>query len=109
MFFFSSRRRHTRYIGDWSSDVCSSDLHEHAALHERRQRRAPGHYLGRIRANREQPQPRRVREWRLDEVDAEALIVRTRKTMADLAFGATAMDPSFAIGYPPCAGRFLAA
>src|SRR5437762_5627025 len=23
-FFFSSRRRHTRYIGDWSSDVCSS-------------------------------------------------------------------------------------
>src|SRR5437879_1427826 len=22
----SSRRRHTRYIGDWSSDVCSSDL-----------------------------------------------------------------------------------
>src|SRR5437764_7745017 len=22
-FFFSSRRRHTRYIGDWSSDVCS--------------------------------------------------------------------------------------
>src|SRR5437879_9792038 len=26
MFFFPSRRRHTRYIGDWSSDVCSSDL-----------------------------------------------------------------------------------
>src|SRR5437762_6043183 len=25
-FFFSSRRRHTRYIGDWSSDVCSSNL-----------------------------------------------------------------------------------
>src|SRR5437762_12046962 len=25
-FFVSSRRRHTRYIGDWSSDVCSSDL-----------------------------------------------------------------------------------
>src|SRR5437764_5727586 len=25
-FFFSSRRRHTTYIGDWSSDVCSSDL-----------------------------------------------------------------------------------
>src|SRR5437762_3899809 len=24
--FFSSRRRHTGYIGDWSSDVCSSDL-----------------------------------------------------------------------------------
>src|SRR5256885_13416021 len=26
-FFFSSRRRHTRLQGDWSSDVCSSDLH----------------------------------------------------------------------------------
>src|SRR5437762_6183842 len=30
-FFFSSRRRHTRYIGDWSSDVCSSDLERAAA------------------------------------------------------------------------------
>src|SRR5476651_2831748 len=26
LFFFSSRRRHTRYLRDWSSDVCSSDL-----------------------------------------------------------------------------------
>ena len=26
MFFFSSRRRHTRLRRDWSSDVCSSDL-----------------------------------------------------------------------------------
>src|SRR5438034_6808527 len=26
MFFFSSRRRHTRSLCDWSSDVCSSDL-----------------------------------------------------------------------------------
>src|SRR5688500_20007618 len=37
VFFFSSRRRHTRLQGDWSSDVCSSDLcatptSEHAAL-----------------------------------------------------------------------------
>src|SRR5690606_39948028 len=29
LFFFSSRRRHTRFSRDWSSDVCSSDL-----LHE---------------------------------------------------------------------------
>src|SRR5205807_7012060 len=27
-FFFSSRRRHTRLQGDWSSDVCSSDLQQ---------------------------------------------------------------------------------
>src|SRR5690349_22132326 len=26
IFFFSSRRRHTRSLRDWSSDVCSSDL-----------------------------------------------------------------------------------
>src|SRR5437762_7514523 len=33
-FFFSSRRRHTRYIGDWSSDVCSSDLDRHVVEEE---------------------------------------------------------------------------
>src|SRR6266850_5751263 len=31
-FFFSSRRRHTRLQGDWSSDVCSSDLDEKAPM-----------------------------------------------------------------------------
>src|SRR3712207_7624177 len=31
-FFFSSRRRHTRYWRDWSSDVCSSDLRALARL-----------------------------------------------------------------------------
>src|SRR5207248_8886016 len=33
-FFFSRRRRHTRSYGDWSSDVCSSDLAVHQAGHE---------------------------------------------------------------------------
>src|SRR5437762_3513786 len=36
MFFFSSRRRHTRYIGDWSSDVCSSDLSVATIAHQER-------------------------------------------------------------------------
>src|SRR5690625_5481000 len=31
-FFFSSRRRHTRWPRDWSSDVCSSDLLEGTEL-----------------------------------------------------------------------------
>src|SRR5256885_11868742 len=31
-FFFSSRRRHTRLQGDWSSDVCSSDLRTPSSL-----------------------------------------------------------------------------
>src|SRR6266487_7046794 len=33
-FFFSSRRRHTRWTGDWSSDVCSSDLRDDVPLDE---------------------------------------------------------------------------
>src|SRR5690606_39864359 len=35
-FFFSSRRRHTRFSRDWSSDVCSSDLADtfHNDLHK---------------------------------------------------------------------------
>src|SRR5882757_10687124 len=33
-FFFSSRRRHTRYWRDWSSDVCSSDLQEQSNRRE---------------------------------------------------------------------------
>src|SRR5690606_39560004 len=38
-FFFSSRRRHTRFSRDWSSDVCSSDLCEeaHEAIRRARQ------------------------------------------------------------------------
>src|SRR5256885_1553695 len=35
VFFFSSRRRHTRLQGDWSSDVCSSDLFQPEALNFR--------------------------------------------------------------------------
>src|SRR5207253_5450210 len=31
LFFFSSRRRHTRWPRDWSSDVCSSDLSRRSA------------------------------------------------------------------------------
>src|SRR5260221_9309514 len=33
-FFFSSRRRHTRSLCDWSSDVCSSDLAHRIAVRE---------------------------------------------------------------------------
>src|SRR5258706_4863866 len=45
-FFFSSRRRHTRLVSDWSSDVCSSDLLEclsrQRVIRERRHRRLEG-------------------------------------------------------------------
>src|SRR5439155_2664576 len=42
VFFFSSRRRHTRWPRDWSSDVCSSDLGD-AAAGERHRRRGVEH------------------------------------------------------------------
>src|SRR5438045_9632532 len=35
-FFFSSRRRHTRCLSDWSSDVCSSDLPRNGRIAEMR-------------------------------------------------------------------------
>src|SRR5256885_3959555 len=38
-FFFSSRRRHTRLQGDWSSDVCSSDLSGPRVFRAHRMRR----------------------------------------------------------------------
>src|SRR6266446_9372127 len=46
-FFFSSRRRHTRLQGDWSSDVCSSDLLDVDALLELGRVRMPEVLVGR--------------------------------------------------------------
>src|SRR5207248_5994520 len=42
LFFFSSRRRHTRSYGDWSSDVCSSDLPAQFGTQGQRAKRAKG-------------------------------------------------------------------
>src|SRR5256885_3269300 len=47
-FFFSSRRRHTRLQGDWSSDVCSSDL-VHQILSEPGEHRAVSRAIGYFR------------------------------------------------------------
>src|SRR5256885_8707150 len=58
-FFFSSRRRHTRLQGDWSSDVCSSDLRKKERKGKARQVQARQIYLlslhlGRIRKRSEE-------------------------------------------------------
>src|SRR2546426_4265971 len=45
-FFFSSRRRHTRLQGDWSSDVCSSDLDRFAWEPESTYIRRPPYFDG---------------------------------------------------------------
>src|SRR5690348_2921243 len=55
-FFFSSRRRHTRWTGDWSSDVCSSDL---SNGWRRLSSRVPLPSLRREEAERLSPHPRR--------------------------------------------------
>src|SRR5439155_10512628 len=47
-FFFSSRRRHTRWPRDWSSDVCSSDLPETSARSS-----LPERYLSGVRSRME--------------------------------------------------------
>src|SRR5256885_8282491 len=70
--FFSSRRRHTRLQGDWSSDVCSSDLDQGSDRARRPRGRAPavggGPRGGRVRRSHAQgprgapgPGDRRVR------------------------------------------------
>src|SRR5439155_15602147 len=49
-FFFSSRRRHTRWPRDWSSDVCSSDLEGHKPGTQRKQ--GPGTHGNKRRCTR---------------------------------------------------------
>src|SRR2546428_7280842 len=77
------------------------ERHEHAALHERRQRQAPGHHLGRIRANREQPQPRRVREWRLGGGDVVAPILPPRENKGGPAVRGPPTAPLLSVLAPP--------
>src|SRR3712207_895481 len=64
-FFFSSRRRHTRYWRDWSSDVCSSDLGDVAV------QRKPRHHAelyGLLVGDRQRP--------RVPEADRAGVSVR---------------------------------
>src|SRR5690348_17675576 len=85
LFFFSSRRRHTRWTGDWSSDVCSSDL--------RRYRRA-GRRVGDQRADR------------LSRIGRERRDVDER---GDLGMGAGLSDDDSAVGMADQHGRAVEA
>src|SRR6266478_726011 len=58
-FFFSSRRRHTRFDCDWSSDVCSSDLR--VAIARRTRRREPRGAPGWATGHGDRSPPRRPR------------------------------------------------
>src|SRR3712207_8692307 len=52
-FFFSSRRRHTRYWRDWSSDVCSSDLGRRVARGVSRGLKRRGEHVRRFKLRAE--------------------------------------------------------
>src|SRR5690625_4328751 len=62
IFFFSSRRRHTRWPRDWSSDVCSSDLAREKEQQEKARMRGE-------KRNRNKPkdEPIKMREFDLNE------------------------------------------
>src|SRR5256885_13091209 len=62
-FFFSSRRRHTRLQGDWSSDVCSSDLATGRGGDRAREDPRRGRFR-RAGALRRPAHPSRARGWR---------------------------------------------
>src|SRR5439155_12517817 len=75
IFFFSSRRRHTRWPRDWSSDVCSSDLPTNPAKDRgrleswhRSARRSPGWLGGDTRSIRSMSS---ARERRTDRAASE--------------------------------------
>src|SRR5947209_14825328 len=64
VFFFSSRRRHTRYWRDWSSDVCSSDLGvDHVMLHVMDIERSLPYYRVVYGAQTEGPRDANGRVW----------------------------------------------
>src|SRR5207247_7766643 len=74
LFFFSSRRRHTRSTRDWSSDVCSSDLSRPAghspptSAAARRRSTSPGPSWRRSRSEeRRVGKECRCGWWRVDE------------------------------------------
>src|SRR5438046_8967172 len=58
-FFFSSRRRHTRLVSDWSSDVCSSDLEGVVARRDRWTEHLEGGPVGGAAPARRRPGARR--------------------------------------------------
>src|SRR5690348_111901 len=94
-FFFSSRRRHTRWTGDWSSDVCSSDLVQELLPRaqdvlvrgEHRDQRAERQAAldHEIAADRVEEERRDLREEVVQELDEELAPVDVEADRVDLA------------------------
>src|SRR6266508_6388424 len=88
VFFFSSRRRHTRWPRDWSSDVCSSDL-DRGLVAQGSEQLDPA--LAHSQGSRLDPLPRN----RLppDDLCAEELLVGLDRLVQVLDGDAEVMDP----------------
>src|SRR3989442_6867328 len=71
LFFFSSRRRHTRCGRDWSSDVCSSDLSCSSSEREAALKRAEEEQLAKLVEAARQKAEREVAAKRADERSEE--------------------------------------
>src|SRR5207253_5610073 len=74
-FFFSSRRRHTRWPRDWSSDVCSSDLRSAAMSTRRTSVRYSSNMVGLRRQRRDPGRPSRQPEQPPFHLREDALAV----------------------------------
>src|SRR3712207_7596878 len=70
-FFFSSRRRHTRYWRDWSSDVCSSDLRLLPAGSPHRRSKGHTTHLTDASSHSQAPEPLRGSNAKATQVTTE--------------------------------------
>src|SRR5205085_7975559 len=84
-FFFSSRRRHTRFDCDWSSDVCSSDLWRVPAYLRVRAHRALDLRLGRRRSAGDPGKRGDVQLGHLGEINEVDMVDRV--AVADAVLG----------------------
>src|SRR5437660_7879307 len=83
-FFFSSRRRHTRWPRDWSSDVCSSDLDE---LARRRQ---------------ELPWVRTAKQYTFETDEGSASLADLFRGRSQLLVYHFMFGPDYTAGCPSC-------
>src|SRR5436309_9306799 len=72
LIFFSSRRRHTRFSRDWSSDVCSSDLSSRSSRRE--------HNLGGV--DFQPPVTDGILTWRAVDDASMRLAVKPNRTLS---------------------------
>src|SRR5256885_6634711 len=105
-FFFSSRRRHTRLQGDWSSDVCSSDLGISADLYLQLSGQTPEQLAEGVRAEAAQSVARElVLEAAADKLGIEVSDDEVEELIREQA-EAAGEDPDEVVAQIRESGRF---